>query len=358
MLKTIVEKFNISGSFVDAVPLGQGHINSTYMVTLSENGTENYYVLQKINHTIFKDVDGLMNNIALVTAHLNAKMQNTSQKSLVFIKTKTNERYYFENDGDYYRMYHYVGNSKTYQKAESLDVFYKTAVAFGQFVNLLSDFDATRLTETIPDFHNTVKRFADFKQAVKDDKMNRLEGVKAEVDFILSREEDCGIVVNLLNEGRIPLRVTHNDTKLNNVLFNNETGQILSVIDLDTVMPGLALNDYGDAIRFGASSGAEDETDLSKIYMSLDLFETYTKGYLSEAKSSLTKTEKNHLAISAKLMTLECGMRFLGDHLNGDVYFKIHRENHNLDRARTQLKLVADMESKMEQMKEIVERYS
>jgi len=358
MQKNIAEQFDIAGEFLSAVPYGEGHINATFKVLFREEGEAKAYLLQKINHNVFKDVDGLMRNIKLVTSHIKEKISNPLEGTLTVIPTKDGKLYYESHEHEFWRMYLFIENSIAYQKVDNADVFYKTAVAFGGFANQLMDFDASLLSETIPDFHNTKSRLDDFRQAVKNDKCNRLAEVRKEVDFILSREADCAVFMDYLDNGKLPLRVTHNDTKLNNVLFHDNTGECICIIDLDTVMPGLALSDFGDAIRFGASSAAEDETDLSKVFMRLDLFEMYTKGYLSQAKDSLTQLEKELLPFSAKLLTLECGMRFLADYLNGDTYFKIHREKHNLDRARTQLKLVADMEDKMEQMVEVVKKYS
>jgi len=357
MQRDIIQNFAISGSFVRSNPYGLGHINSTFEVLFEENGQTKSYILQKINHNVFRDVVGLMRNIELVTSHIKKKIENPNQGTLTVIPTRSNGNYYQEPDGDYWRMYLFIDNAVAYQTAEQEEIFYKSAKAFGRFVTQLTDFDASLLCETIPNFHNTKSRFRDFQQAVAENRSGRLSEIENEVRFILEREQDCGLLVDLQEQGKLPLRVTHNDTKLNNVLFHNETNNCICIVDLDTVMPGLSLNDFGDAIRYGASSAAEDETDLSKVFMRLDLFEAYTKGYLSEANDSLSNLEKDLLPVAAKLMTLECGMRFLGDHLNGDTYFKVHRPNQNLDRARTQLTLVADMERKMEAMGRIVEKY-
>ena len=254
-------------------------------------------------------------------------------------------------------MYNYVERSASFEMVETPEQFYESARAFGRFQKMLSDYPANELYDTIPLFHNTVKRFADFKEAVANDLAGRKANVEAEINFVLAREADAAVVVDAIANGSVPLRVTHNDTKLNNVLFDAETGKGLCVIDLDTVMPGSLLYDYGDSLRFGASTGAEDEVDLDKISFDLELFEAYTKGFIEEVGDTLTPMEIELLPFSAKLLTYECGMRFLGDYLNGDTYFKIHRENHNLDRARTQFKLVADIESKMDEMKKIVKKY-
>ena len=273
------------------------------------------------------------------------------------IPAKDGKNYYETEQGDVFRMYIFIDNARSYQSIENPEMFYRVAKSFGRFQNLLKAFPAEKLYETIPNFHNTVDRFRLFKEAIEKDAVGRRAEVEKEISFLLEREKEASLVVDAIKNGEVPLRVTHNDTKLNNVLIDNETGEGICVIDLDTVMPGSMLYDYGDSIRFGASTAAEDETDLSKVTMSLELFEQYTKGYIEELKDSFTAKEIELLAFSAKLMTMECGMRFLTDHLNGDTYFRIHRKNHNLDRARTQLKLVADMETKMEAMNEIVLKY-
>ena len=350
-IKQILSQFNID---VDAQLYGEGHINTTYLAEIAPDK----YILQKINTNIFTDPDGLMKNIAEVTSFLRksiiANGGDPNRETLNLIKTKDGKDYYKTEDGSCFRLYTYVENTVTYQTVEKKEQFYNAAKAFGKFQRQLADFPADTLTETIKDFHNTRKRFADFKAAVAEDKMGRKASVQKEIDFVLARENDCGIVVDALNSGELPVRVTHNDTKLNNVLFDADTDEAICVIDLDTVMPGSLLYDYGDSIRFGASSGAEDEPDLNKIWCDMELFRAYTKGYLEAIGDSITEKEIELLPFSAKLMTYECGMRFLTDYLNGDTYFKIHRPNHNLDRARTQFKLVADMEKKMDEMKKIV----
>jgi len=236
-------------------------------------------------------------------------------------------------------------------------LFYNAARAFGKFQRLLADYPAATLHETIPQFHDTGKRFRDFCASVQNNKAGRKALVADEISFVQARETDCTIVTELITAGKMPLRVTHNDTKLNNIMIDNQTDEGVCIIDLDTIMPGSPLYDFGDSIRFGASSAAEDDKDLNKVFMKLDLFESYTKGFLSEVGSALTESELSHLAFSAKLMTLECGMRFLADFLDGDFYFATHYDGQNLDRARTQFKLVADMESKMNQMQAVVAKY-
>ncbi len=350
-VKEILNQFNIN---VDAAPYGEGHINTTYIAELAPDK----YILQKINTNIFTDPDGLMKNIAAVTEFLRktiiANGGDPKRETLNLIMTKDGAPYYRTKDGSCFRLYTYVENTVTYQNVEKKEQFYNAAKAFGKFQRQLAEFPAETLTETIKDFHNTRVRFEAFKQAVAEDKKGRKADVMKEIEFVLARENDCGVIVDAMSSGEIPVRVTHNDTKLNNVLFDADTDEAICVIDLDTVMPGSMLYDYGDSIRFGASSGAEDEIDLNKIYCDMELFRAYTKGYIEAMGSSITKNEIELLPFSAKLMTYECGMRFLADYLNGDTYFKIHRPNHNLDRARTQFKLVADMENKMDEMKKIV----
>ncbi len=354
-LKEIISHFQVE---TEVVPYGEGHINDTYLADSSPYK----YILQKINHSIFKDPYSLMDNIEAVTAYLREVIQkeggNPDRETLTVIKTRDGKNLYRSENGDFYRMYIFVDNTNVYQMVENKEQFYYAAKAFGKFQKQLSGFDAGRLTETIPEFHNTRSRFEQLKAAIKENKAGRLDKVRSEIEFALARENDISVIVNALDNKEIPLRVTHNDTKLNNVLFDKDSGEAICVIDLDTVMPGSLLYDYGDSIRFGASSGAEDETDLSKIYCDLDLFDAFSKGFLEELSDSITPKEVELLPFSAKLMTYECGIRFLADYLNGDTYFKIHRPDHNLDRCRTQFKLVADMEQKMDQMKAIVSKYT
>lgn len=266
------------------------------------------------------------------------------------------EPYYRAPDGGCFRAYRFVENTVSLQSAENPAQFGSLAAAFGKFQNQLADFDASLLAETIPDFHNTVKRFENFASSVKADRAHRRTAAEKEIEFAMSREADAGVLVGMLAKGELPLRVTHNDTKLNNVLFDAVTGEAVCVIDLDTVMPGLVHYDFGDSIRFGASTAAEDEKDLDRVSMSLELFEAYTRGFIASCGGKLTEAETEYLPFSAKLLTYECGIRFLSDYLDGDTYFRIHYPEQNLDRCRTQLKLVADMEKKMPEMKSITEK--
>lgn len=349
-LKEILTHFNFD---VQTAPYGNGLINETYIVESDPS-----YILQRINTNIFKDPESLMENILNVTEFLRKKIiaegGDPDRETLTLIKTTDGKSYYKADEEAYFRVYKFIDNSYTCDYPEKLEYLRNGAKAFGKFQRMLDDFPAEILTETIPDFHDTRKRFEALKQAISNNIAGRLDSVKEEVEFALSREWMTGIVLDAMDKGEIPLRVTHNDTKFNNVLLEADTKEGLCVIDLDTVMPGSLLYDYGDALRFAGSSGAEDETDLEKIWFNLDAYKAFTEGYLSELKSCLTDKEKELLPFSVRLLTYECGIRFLTDYLNGDTYFKIKREHHNIDRARTQFKLVADMEKKENDMKKIV----
>ena len=349
MTEQVLQAFALDAKPVSCERYGCGHINVTYLV-VTETGHR--YILQKINNNIFKDVPGLMGNIAAVTKYLRKQIEDP-RGVLTLIPTKDGADYLKHTDGSFWRVYDFVEQSICLQAPETSDDFHQSAVAFGTFQQQLKDFPAETLCEVIPNFHNTVDRYRIFKEALAADVCGRAESVRAEIEFALAREEEAGTLVNMLAEGKLPLRVTHNDTKLNNVMLDETTRKPLCVIDLDTVMPGLSLYDYGDSIRFGAATAAEDEKDLDKVWMDIDLFETYTKGFLS-ACPGLTENERDMLPMGAKLMTLECGVRFLTDYLSGDTYFRTHYEGQNLDRCRTQFKLVADMESKWADMKRIV----
>lgn len=360
--KEIVPKFAIEGTLTEAVPYGSGHINDTVRLTCAlENGGQKRYILQRMNDGIFKNPVELMENVMNVTSFLRKKIVerggDPERETLNVIRTVDGDNFLKDEDGDFWRMYIFIENATSFDMVRTPEDFYNSAVSFGNFQLLLQDYPAATLHETIPNFHNTVSRFADFKKAVEEDVCGRAKEVQDEIRFVMEREADTHVICDALANGEIPLRVTHNDTKLNNIMIDNETGKGICVIDLDTVMPGSALYDYGDSIRFGASTGAEDEKNLELINCDMGLFEIYTKGYVEGCGGSLSEKEIRMLPMGAKLMTLECGMRFLADYLQGDVYFKIHRPEHNLDRARTQFKLVADMEKKWDEMAGIVEKY-
>lgn len=343
------------GAAVSCAPYGCGHINTTYDVRTADGG---HYILQKINTSIFRDVDALMENITGVTAFLREKCLaeggNPEREVLRVHRTAGGRPYFRAADGVCYRVYSFIEHTVSLQVVKRPEELYAAGLAFGNFAAALSAYPAKKLYETIPHFHDTVSRYADFEAAVAKDPLKRAGGVAAEIDFVRARKEEAGVLVRLLASGEIPLRVTHNDTKLNNVLLDEVTEAPVAVIDLDTVMPGSALYDFGDAIRFGSNPAAEDERDLEKVYCELPFFAAYTGGYLAACGGSLTEKEMELLPFSARLMTYECGMRFLTDYLLGDTYFRIHRPAQNLDRCRTQFKLVADMERKAGEMAKIV----
>lgn len=344
--------FDWDGEAVSAQRYGNGHINLTYLV-VTDAGKR--YILQRVNDNVFRDPEALMGNITAVTTHLQ-KMAADPRGAVKLIPTKDGRQWFYDRDGAVWRAMGFVEGSICLEQAASSDDFRESAVAFGGFQRMLGDFPAHTLAETIPYFHHTPRRFAALHQAIKDDAMGRAGDVRREIDFAMQREAYAAKLVNLQQSGDLPLRVTHNDTKLNNVLFDSRTRKALCVIDLDTVMPGLAVNDYGDSIRFGASTAAEDETDLERVEMSMELFEAYTQGFLWACGDELTDCEVDCLCDGAKMMTLECGVRFLTDYLAGDTYFRIHRPEHNLERCRTQFKLAADMEGKWDEMKAAVRR--
>lgn len=334
-----------------------GHINGTYFVTCADGRR---YVMQKINTTIFTQPDEVMANIIGVTEFLKEKIAaaggDPDRETLTVVGTSEGGVAYVDPDDGYWRAYYCIEGATSHQSADA-ELFAKAARAFGNFQRQLADYPADTLCETIPNFHNTVSRMADFKAAVAADKAGRAAEVADEIAFAMAREGKCSFIMDGIADGSLPLRVTHNDTKLNNIMMDDETGEGICVIDLDTVMPGSVLYDYGDAIRFGASSAAEDETDLDKVYVRTDLFDAFTGGFIEGLGGSLTEAELRALPMGAWMMTFEVGIRFLADYLNGDVYFRTHYPTHNLDRARNQFKLVADMETKMGELEAIVEKY-
>ena len=345
-IKNITSAFVLEDNLTECVPYGSGHINDTYRLTY---GTGKHYILQKMNKSIFTKPIELMENVSGVTAWLKKKIQenggDVDRETLNLVMTKDGLPYYVDEDGEYWRVYLFIEDATCYDMVKDEEDFYQSAVAFGHFQRLLADYPAETLHETIVNFHNTVDRLDKFKTAVEKDVCHRAADVEKEIQFVLDRTELAHVLCDMQNQGKLPLRVTHNDTKLNNIMIDNATGKAICVIDLDTVMPGLSVNDFGDSIRFGASTGAEDEKDLTKV------------SFIEGCGGALTETELDMLPMGAILMTFECGMRFLTDYLEGDHYFKIHREGHNLDRCRTQFKLVKDMEEKLSRMKEIVNKY-
>jgi len=343
-------EFALDGKPVYYQPYGNGHINNTYLVL---DDTARLYVLQKINQYVFKNPLHVMENVKAITEHLRPQVDER-RKALTLIPTKSDHEWLVDSDGEYWRTYFFISDSICLQQASSLQDFKECGVAFGKFQQQLADFPAATLHDTIPHFHDTPHRYGLFKEVLANDPAGRAKDVAAEIEFALAREEYAHTLMRLLAAGDIPLRVTHNDTKLNNVLFDRDTMKPICVIDLDTVMPGLSVNDFGDSIRFGASTGAEDEVDLSKVNLSLPLYEAYATGFLESCGDNLTACELEHLRDGVKMMTLECGLRFLTDYINGDKYFTIKRTNHNLDRCRTQFKLVTEMERHWDEMQKII----
>lgn len=362
-LEDAVYAFGFGNQCSYVKPFGEGHINETYAVYMPDHDGNDVplYVLQRININVFKNPDQVMDNIFGVTEYLRSIIRrdggDLDRESLSYIKTKSGDSYFEDEKGQPWRCLHYVPNSVCYQQVEKPEQFYQSALSFGHFLKQLGDYPAESLYETIPQFHDTRKRFRDFEDAQRKDVKNRARFCRQEIDFVLSRKDDCGVLMNQLEEGKLPLRVTHNDTKLNNILFDKDTDKGLCIIDLDTIMPGLAANDFGDSIRFGASTAEEDEQDLDKVHFDISLYDIYVKGYLEMAKDVLTPEEIKSLPWGARLMTLECGMRFLADFLQGDVYFKTAYPEHNLVRARTQFRLVKEMEEQFDEMNEILKKY-
>ena len=351
-MQEILTRFRTEGKPVSCVPYGSGHINETYLV---ETDRRKRYILQKVNTVTFPDPEGLMNKIILVTDHLRKK--DPAPGHVLTLVPTTEKRYYMLLPGNLlWRMYEFIGGGVCLDRAETPEDFRLSGKAFGLFQRQMADFDPSKLTEVIPGFHDTPGRYLAFHKALEEDKENRAHIVSKEIGFYLEREESAGKMTAMQRNEQLPLRVTHNDTKLNNVMLDKETREPLCILDLDTVMPGLAANDFGDSIRFGASTAAEDEPDTGKVHLDLKLYEAYAKGFLGACGKSLTRTELETLPDGARLMTLECGLRFLTDYLKGDVYFHTARENHNLDRTRTQMALVRDMEANESQIRKMIQR--
>lgn len=363
MLEDALYAFGFGNTCSYVKPFGAGHINETYAVYMPENGKDELtYILQRVNINVFKKPKEVMENIVGVTEFLRKRILaeggDPNRETLSYIRTKAGENFFEDSEGKPWRCYNYIEDSVCYQAVEEPEQFYESARSFGQFLQQLCDYPADTLHETIPRFHDTESRFQDFEKALERDVKDRAAKCGKEIAFVQQRKEDCAVLMNWLRSGSLPLRVTHNDTKLNNILFDEKTGKGLCIIDLDTIMPGLAANDFGDSIRFGASTAAEDEKDLNKVHFDINLYELYTKGYLETAGTVLTQQEKESLAWGARIITLECGIRFLTDYLQGDTYFKTERPEHNLDRARTQFKLVQEMEEQFDKMQEIIAKYS
>ena len=350
--------FDIEGNVVNVEECHNGHINRTYFLTYD---TGRRYVMQMVNTAIFKKPDEVMENIVGVTEHIRRGYEekgiDSDRRALRVVWTKSGKWGHIDRRGTYWRVYDFVEDSECYMKVESAEMFEKVGFAFGQFQRQLADFDASKLHESIPNFHNTEWRYANLQKAIEENKSGRAHLVADEIKFALDRKPITSFINEGIANGSLTLRVTHNDTKLNNIMVDRESGEGICVIDLDTVMPGSVLADFGDSIRFGASSAAEDETDLDKVYCRLDMFEAYAKGFIEGLEGSLSESEIKALPMGALILTYETGIRFLSDYLDGDVYFRTEYPNHNLDRARNQFKLVADMETKMAEMNAIVAKY-
>jgi hypothetical protein len=357
-IRSVARKFQIFADFQSAEPYGSGHINDTYAATYLQGGMPIRYLHQRINTNIFKNVVALMENIQRVTDHLRGKLagqQDVTRRTLTLVPANDGKSHYIDPQGDCWRTYMFIENARSYDAVESPKQAFEAAKAFGQFQGLLADLPAPRLLDTIPDFHNTPKRFAALEKAIEADVANRAGLAKAEIEFALNRKPITSRLLDLAAQGILPERTTHNDTKFNNVMLDDTTQEGICVIDLDTVMPGLALYDFGDMVRTTTSPALEDEKDLSKVCMQFPMFEALVRGYLASAGDVLNCAEKEHLAFSGKLISFEIGIRFLADFLAGDVYFKVHREGHNLDRCRTQFKLVESIEAQEEAMNRLVE---
>ncbi len=357
----ICREFSIPGRFTGYKTKSDGIINKTYVISFDNCGKEEKYTLQNINTYVFKNPYELMKNISAVTSHIhNAIIQkglDPQRRVLSFLAASDGNCCCKDENANFWRLYHYIDGVYTLNTIDKPSVFEACGRAFGEFQNLLSDFDGQSLYETIENFHNTKIRLEQLKDALKTDAVGKAKDIQAEIEFIISRESDCKKLAELTDAGLLPIRVTHNDTKLNNVLFDNETDEGICIIDLDTVMPGLSLYDFGDSVRFGANKVIEDEPDTSKVGIDLNLYESYTKGYLSSCADKLNDLEKDLLPFSVKVLALELGIRFLTDYLNGDLYFKITHPMHNLERCRNQLALSRDIEINMDKMKEITQKY-
>ena len=357
LLEEVISDFQFPDKLLTAENYGNGHINDTYLLHFERENM----ILQRMNMTVFNRPVELMENIMNVTMYLQKIIKENGgdpkRETLNVILTKDGKPYYCDSNGEYWRAYRFIEDAVCYERVERTEDFYQSGLAFGNFQKLLAEFPAETLHETIVGFHDTRARFQVFKQAVAEDICGRAAEVQDEIAFVLEHEYLANVFAELVDKGELPIRVTHNDTKLNNIMMDEKTGKGLCVIDLDTVMPGLAMNDFGDSIRFGASTAAEDEQDLSKVSCSMELYEAFAKGFIEGCGGRLTDIEIDLMPRGAQVMTYECGMRFLTDYLQGDVYFKTHRAGQNLDRCRTQFKLVQDMENKWDTMCEIIQKY-
>ncbi len=354
-IKEIISHFNIKGEYQDFEKVITGHINDSYLIRTSMQEHPGYF-LQWINNYIFKDVEGLMNNISVVTQHLSEKrssQENHSCKVLNIIPTTQGNNYFVDAEGEYWRLYSFIGGTHVYDVVENTEIAFEGGKAFGIFISLLADLPADRLTETIPDFHNMEMRMESFYNSVRIDPADRVKQITAEIEFVKQRAEEMMSIPALIKTGELPIRITHNDTKFNNILFDKNE-QAICIVDLDTVMPGSILFDFGDAIRTGANTASEDEKDLSKVDINLPIYKAYTQGFIKSTRHTLTSVEIENLSFSARFMTFIIGLRFLTDFVDGDPYFRTLYANHNLDRARVQFRLLEAMERSAGEMHGIV----
>lgn len=362
VIAQILAAYVLPGTVADVARHGKGHINDTFCVVCKtpEGGTARF-ILQRLSQAAFPHPEEVMENFVGITSYLRreilAEGGDPLRETLSLVKTGDGADFVTDAEGRAWRLMPFIENAECYQSATP-ELFAASGRAFGRFQYMLRDYPARTLHETIPHFHDTESRFEQFLAALEADKLNRAEGVSPEIQFILRRKADCGVALRALREGKLPLRVTHNDTKLNNILIDRDTHEGICIIDLDTTMPGLAINDFGDSIRFGANHCMEDEQDLTKVNFDISLYEVFTRGFLEGARGSLTPAELEYLPWGARLMTLECGIRFLTDYLDGDHYFHVSHPRQNLDRARTQLKLVRDMEEQFDAMGAVVAKYA
>ncbi len=359
-IKTLMSNFQIMGSYESGMPYGTGHINDTFKIETRENNRPDY-LLQKVNHNVFRNVPALMQNIDRVTKHIRQKLleipgSDPEREGLTLVPARDNNIFYVDDLGNYWRVYIFISNNRSYDIVDSPEKAYEGGKAFGQFQAMLADLPGEPLNETIPDFHNISKRLETFYHTLDQDTENRAHLVKEELEFVNTRAEEMKLIHKLGDEGKIPMRISHNDTKFNNVLLD-ENDKKLCVIDLDTVMPGYIHFDFGDSIRTTTNTGAEDEKDLARVNMDIALYEAYTKGFLEETAIFMNKFETDNLAFAGKLFPFIIGLRFLTDYIDGDNYFKIHHEHHNLQRTRAQFSLLKSMENQFTDMQAIVNKF-
>jgi len=359
-LKSIVKHFCIYSDLTEIKPLPRGHINDTYILTTKKNKHIVRYILQRINHTVFKDPPSVMRNIVRVTEHIRSRAKriypDLASRQLTVIGTVDDTCFYEDAGGNFWRVYNFIEDAVAYDTVDSAQLAFEAARMFGWFQKMLVDLPGPVLHESISDFHNTPKRFKTFRRVLKEDACNRAKNAKPEIDFLFCHASICDVLLNLAEKGKIPVRITHNDTKVNNVMLDKNTNKGVCVIDLDTVMPGLSIYDFGDMVRTGTTFADEDERDLSKVAMDLQMFEVLVRGFAEQSSHFLNSTEKEHLAFAAKLITFEQLIRFLSDYLAGDIYYKVQRQDHNLDRSRTQMKLVQSIIAREEAMNKVIEK--